>query len=65
MSNEKNEFPNKVSNKCPAIILAVRRTDKVIGRIIKLVDSIITIKVIKAFGVPDGIRWAINCLKLL
>ena len=44
--------PNRDNNKCPAIILAVRRMAKVKGRIIKLIDSIITIKGIRITGVP-------------
>jgi len=50
-------FPNKVINKCPAIILAVSRTANVPGRIIFLIVSIQTIKGIKIPGVPWGIRW--------
>jgi len=46
------EDPNKVNNKCPAIILAVRRIANVRGRMINLIDSIKTIKGIKINGVP-------------
>ena len=45
-------FPNKVISKCPAIRLAVSRTHNVIGRIRFLDNSIITIKLIRAIGVP-------------
>jgi len=45
-------FPNKVNNKCPAIILADNRTAKVPGRITFLIVSIRTIKGIKTGGVP-------------
>lgn len=48
----------RVSNRWPAIILAAKRTDKVKGRIIVLISSIITIKGINAAGVPRGTRWA-------
>ena len=53
-----------VSNRCPAIILAVNRTDKVIGRIKFLIVSIITINGIKSVGVLWGIRW-MNIFELL
>lgn len=51
-------FPNKVINKCPATIFAINRTESVIGRITLLIDSINTIKGIKAEGVLWGTRWA-------
>jgi len=50
------EFLSKVSNRCPAIKFAVRRTHNVIGRIRFLIISIITIKDTKAVGVPCGTR---------
>jgi len=50
--------PRSDSNRCPAIMFAVRRIDKVNGRIIKLIDSIITINGIKIKGVP----WGVRCL---
>lgn len=50
------KFPKRVSNKCPAIILAVSRTAKVIGRITFLIVSIHTIKGIKTLGVPWGTK---------
>lgn len=53
-------FPNNVINKCPAIILAVNRTVKVIGRIIFLIVSIHTINGIKIKGVP----WGTKCLNM-
>lgn len=49
--------PNRDINKCPAIKLAVNRTQSVIGRIRFLVISIATIKDISALGVPWGTRW--------
>lgn len=54
-------FPSNVINKCPAIILAVRRTARVPGRIIFLIVSIQTIKGIKIAGVPWGTKWANMC----
>ena len=54
--------PNNVSNKCPATIFAANRIDKVIGRIILLIVSIITIMGIKNVGVPTGTKWANNIL---
>ena len=44
---------------CPAIILADKRTPKVIGRIKILTDSIITIKNIKPLGHPKGTKCLI------
>jgi len=51
------EDPKRVKSKWPAIIFAVNRIDKVRGRIIKLIDSIITIKGISMNGVPEGVKW--------
>ena len=50
--------PNNVNNKWPATIFAANRIDKVIGRIIFLTVSIITIIGIKNEGVPKGTKWA-------
>lgn len=58
-------LPNKVRRRWPAIMLAVRRTDSVTGRMILLVSSIRTIKGIRAAGAPSGTRWAKNSVKLL
>jgi len=44
-------LPNRVINRCPATILAIRRTASVRGRMILLIDSIKTIKGIKGVGV--------------
>lgn len=49
----------------PLIMLAVKRTDRVIGRIIFLTVSIITIKKLNAIGEPIGTKWAITILNLL
>jgi hypothetical protein len=51
-------LPRRVRSKCPAIMLADRRTASVPGRIIFLIDSIRTINDIRADGVPWGTRWA-------
>jgi hypothetical protein len=52
----------------PAIILADKRTDKVIGRIRFLTNSIKIKKGANNCGAPWGIRWAISllvvCVKL-
>jgi hypothetical protein len=47
---------NRVSRRCPAIILAASRTERVIGRIMFLISSIITMKGINGAGVPKGTR---------
>ena len=47
-------FPSKVNSKCPAVMLAVRRTANVQGRIRLLIVSIITINGINMVGVPWG-----------
>lgn len=49
-------LPNRVINRCPAIILAVNRTLKEIGRIIFLRDSINTINGAISGGVFIGSR---------
>lgn len=53
-------FPNRVKSKWPAIIFAVKRTVKVMGRIIFLMVSIQIIKGIKIIGVP----WGTKCLNM-
>jgi len=50
------EFLSNVKSRWPAIKLAVSRTHNVIGRIMFLIISIITINEIKAVGVPCGTR---------
>lgn len=52
-----NAFPNRDIRRWPAIMFAVSRTHKVIGRIRFLTNSIITMKFIRATGVPWGSRW--------
>jgi hypothetical protein len=49
-------FPSRDMSRCPAIMLAVSRTHRVMGRIRILVISIRTMKFIKAVGVPCGTR---------
>jgi hypothetical protein len=51
-----NWVPKRFNNKCPAIMLAASRTERVIGRIIFLTSSINTIKGIRTGGVPDGTK---------
>ena len=48
------ELPNRDSIRCPAIILAVNRTDRVMGRMMFLVSSMITIIGNNGVGVPVG-----------
>jgi len=55
--NDIRAFPNKDMRRWPAMRLAVRRTHKVIGRIIFLTSSIMTINIIKVPGVPWGTKW--------
>lgn len=59
-----NWVPKRFNNKCPAIILAASRTERVIGRMIFLTNSINTIKGINTGGVPDGTKWARKCVIL-
>ena len=47
-------------NKWPATILAANRTERVIGRIKTLTNSITTISAINPNGVPKGTKWAMN-----
>ena len=46
--------PRRLISRCPAIMLAVNRIDSVIGRIMLLTSSIITMKFIRGKGVPLG-----------
>lgn len=52
--------PRRESRRCPAIMLAVSRTAKVMGRISSLIVSMITIRGINGAGVPWGVRWVIR-----
>lgn len=54
--------PSSVNSKWPATILAANRIDKVIGRMMLLIVSIITIIGIKNLGVPTGTKWASKLL---
>ena len=45
-------------SKWPAVIFAIRRTLRVKGRMTFLTNSIITINLINALGVPLGTKWA-------
>jgi len=58
-----HEEPRRVNSKCPAIIFAVKRIDNVKGRIIKLIDSIITINDISIKGVSVGVKWVNKLFK--
>jgi len=49
-------LPRRDRSRCPATMLATNRTDSVIGRIMFLDISIITIKFIRGAGVPCGVR---------
>ena len=51
-------LPKSVIKRCPAIMLAVSRTHRVMGRIRFLVSSMRTINLIRAMGVPWGTRCA-------
>jgi hypothetical protein len=51
-------FPSRVINRCPATMFAISRTAKVRGRITLLIDSISTMKGIRAPGVLWGTRCA-------
>lgn len=57
--------PNNDSRRWPATMLAVSRIERVIGRIINLINSIITINGIKIVGVFEGVRWVNMCLEKL
>lgn len=48
--------------RCPLIILADSRTERVIGRIKLLIVSIITIKEVSGNGDPNGTKWVIIIL---
>lgn len=57
--------PSKDNRRCPVVIFAVNRIARVIGRIINLIDSIITIKGINKIGVPWGVKWEKRLFKKL
>lgn len=57
--------PNRISNRCPATIFAMSRTDSVMGRIMFLTSSIRTMKFIRAVGVPCGTKCTIYLGTLL
>lgn len=48
--------PTSLSSKCPAIILATSRIERVNGRINRLTSSISTIRGISPKGVPTGTK---------
>ncbi len=47
---------------CPAVMFAQSRTDSVMGRINRLIDSIITIKCERAIGVDRGTKCLTKCV---
>jgi hypothetical protein len=49
------KFDSSEIKRCPAIMFADSRTDRVIGRIKFLTISITTIKFIRVVGVPVGV----------
>ena len=51
-------MPSRVISRCPATMFAIRRTAKVRGRMIFLMDSINTINGIRAEGVLCGTKCA-------
>ena len=57
---ELNPSEHSLNNKCPAIMLALSRTDKVRGRINKLIVSTKTIKGAKITGAPLGTNMIIT-----
>lgn len=61
------EDPNKDKRRWPAIMLAVSRIDRVIGRIINLINSIRTMNGIKIVGVFEGVRcvnmWLVKLIQ--
>ena len=58
-----SEEPRRVNSKWLANIFADRRIDNVKGRIIKLIDAIITINRISIKRVPVGIKWVNKLFK--
>lgn len=58
-------LPRRVNRRCPAIILAANRTESVIGRMMFLINSMITMNGIRTGGVPVGIKCAKNSVRLL
>jgi hypothetical protein len=59
------KFLNRDISKWPARMFAVNRTHSVMGRIKLLTSSIITMKCIKAGGVPCGTKCCINLIVFL
>lgn len=51
-------LPIKVNRRCPETIFAINRILRVPGRIIVLILSIRTMKLIKDLGVPKGTKCA-------
>jgi len=55
---DRAKFLSKLNSKWPATMFADSRIDRVIGRMMFLVNSIRTMKFIRAIGVPVGTVWA-------
>lgn len=51
--------------RCPAVMFAISRIDNVIGRIIRLVSSIITMNGDIAMGELFGTRWLMSLMGFL
>lgn len=51
------KFPSRIINRCPAIMFAVNRTARDVGRIILLTVSIHTMNGISIIGVFIGKVW--------
>ena len=62
---DRMKLPSSVMRRCPAMRFAVNRTHRVIGRMIVLVSSMITINIISMGGVPWGRRCASMCFVLV
>jgi len=55
------KFLSNSISRCPATMLAVNRTDKVMGRMMLLTISMANMKLIRGNGVPMGIVWISMC----
>jgi hypothetical protein len=58
-------FLKRVNKRCPAIMLAAKRTERVIGRMMLLIISMRTMKGIRGAGVPKGTKCAKKFVMLL
>lgn len=60
----KTILDSRIISRCPARILAKRRTTKVRGRIILLISSTKNKNQIRGVGVPSGTKWDKTYLRL-